>query len=390
MLYSFLHFRVQNKITEQTAYSRPGINMQNIDLALDMGFTLLSNCFIDNYIKDANDVQLKVYIYLMRCAAAGRATGMNDIVEFFNYPEKDVMRALAYWEKKGIVTLSYHSGRRVSGDEVMGADEEISAISLHTPLPPQKDPSPAVLAEEAAAPAAALSLVKSGRRENGSYSLDDMRHFKQDPGNRFLITAATQYLGRPLSEPEFSSLMYYSYELGFSSELIDYLLQYCISEGKKSFHYISSVARDWADRGIRTPEDARAAVCGMQDAEATTRIMKILGRVGKPAPDETRLIRRWLHTYAFSIDVIEEALKRSVLATEHHRIPYAETILKSWHDKGVRDTAGIEAADAAYHAGNETAKTKAAPAPRTKKSGFTDIEQHDYDFSELEKRILDN
>ena len=37
------------------------------------GVTLLSNSFIDNYMKDANDAQLKIYLYLLRRLGSGQA-----------------------------------------------------------------------------------------------------------------------------------------------------------------------------------------------------------------------------------------------------------------------------------------------------------------------------
>ena len=364
--------------------------MQNFDLALDTGcsFTLLSNCFIDNYIKDANDVQLKVYIYLLRRAASSLATCMNDLVEFLNYSEKDVIRALGYWEKKGLLRLSTDSGRKVSGGDGLVSYETITGIQLQTPMPPAA-PQQVSVHEDKPAASAALSLVKnSPAPAPGSYSLEDMKNFRNDPAYRCLLTAATQYLGRPLSEPEFSSLLYYSKDLGFSPELTDLLLQYCVSEGKKSFHYIDKVALSWAEEGVHTPDDARALINSREDEEAINRILNVLGRVGRLAPEESRLVRRWLHKYAFPIEVIEEALKRAVLATEHHRIPYAETILKSWHERGVRTTDDIQEADAAFHADREAARP--APSSRKREGGFTDIEQHTYDFSELEKKLVDN
>ena len=366
--------------------------MQTLDLALDTActFTLLSNCFIDNYIKDANDVQLKVYIFLLRRAFSGMAASMNDIAEFLNYSEKDVMRALRYWEKKGLIALSTAGGRKVSGGDELVFDEAVTGIRLMTPMPPAAPQPVSVREEETSVPAAPLSLVKSSpAATQGSYSLDDMRSFRNDPANRCLITAATQYFGRPLSEPEFSSLIYYTKELKFSPELTDYLLQYCVSEDKKSFHYINKVALSWAEEGVRTPEEARALISSHEDEEAISRILKIFGRVGRLAPEEGRLVRRWLHKYAFPIEVIEEALKRSVLATEHHRFPYAEKILASWHEKGVRSLSDIEEADAAFHADKEASRPATASS-RKKSGGFADIEQHEYDFSELEKKLVDN
>ena len=44
----------------------------------DRGSTLISNLFIDQYMKDANDAQLKVYLYLLRMMNAGRPTSISD------------------------------------------------------------------------------------------------------------------------------------------------------------------------------------------------------------------------------------------------------------------------------------------------------------------------
>ena len=67
--------------------------------------TVISNRFIDEYMKAANDAQLKIYLYLLRMMSASRATSISDIADIFNYTEKDVMRALKYWEKNQLLTL---------------------------------------------------------------------------------------------------------------------------------------------------------------------------------------------------------------------------------------------------------------------------------------------
>ena len=58
--------------------------------------TVVSNLFIDEYMKDANDAQLKVYLYLLRMMNAKQATSVSDIADKFNHTEKDIIRALKY------------------------------------------------------------------------------------------------------------------------------------------------------------------------------------------------------------------------------------------------------------------------------------------------------
>ena len=56
------------------------------------GTTAVSNVFIDEYMADANDAQLKVYLYLLRKLSSGRPTTVMDIADKFNHTEKDIHR----------------------------------------------------------------------------------------------------------------------------------------------------------------------------------------------------------------------------------------------------------------------------------------------------------
>ena len=73
-----------------------------------IGATIISNRFIDEYMNEANDAQLKVYLYLVRMLNANLETSVQDIADRFNHTEKDVLRAFVYWEKKGLLTLDYN------------------------------------------------------------------------------------------------------------------------------------------------------------------------------------------------------------------------------------------------------------------------------------------
>ena len=57
-------------------------------------FTAVSNTFIDNYMADANDAQLKVYLYLLRAFQANQDTSISDMADLFNHTEKDIVRGL--------------------------------------------------------------------------------------------------------------------------------------------------------------------------------------------------------------------------------------------------------------------------------------------------------
>lgn len=91
--------------------------------------TIVSNLFIDEYMKDANDAQIKIYLYLLRMMSAGKATSISDMADQFNHTEKDVLRSLRYWEKKGLLSLDFDAGNMLTGIRL--ADPHRAARACH-------------------------------------------------------------------------------------------------------------------------------------------------------------------------------------------------------------------------------------------------------------------
>ena len=80
---------------------------------------MVSNLFIDEYMKSANDAQIKIYLYLLRVMSAHRPTSVSDLADQFNHTEKDVIRSLRYWEQKGLLNLTFReNGSASAGDLV--------------------------------------------------------------------------------------------------------------------------------------------------------------------------------------------------------------------------------------------------------------------------------
>ena len=92
--------------------------------------TSISNVFIDEYMQDANDAQLKIYLFLIRMMSANLPTSVTDIADKFNYTEKDVLRSLMYWESKGLIALDYDARQNLSGIQVLSLD---NPVEMNTP-----------------------------------------------------------------------------------------------------------------------------------------------------------------------------------------------------------------------------------------------------------------
>lgn len=355
--------------------------------------TVISNRFIDEYMLAANDAQLKIYLYLIRMLGASRSTSISDIADLFNYTEKDVMRALKYWEKNRLLTLDYDEHKAVVGIHLMDLDTPSPApvqptglpLASVVPISPKidtedfgntavfEDPDGFARRDDAVKPSLDNIYVKP------NYTLDELKAFKSDEATSRLLFIAEQYLRKTLSANEVRTILFISDRLGFSEDLIDHLIQYCVDHGKKDLRYIEKVAISWAQQGVTTPKQA-AMLVGKYD-KSVYEIMKALGKGGTPTKAEVSYITRWTKEYGFDAEIIFTACERTVLATDKHRFEYADRILNSWHKAGVHNKEDIQSLDEHYH------KAKAAKPSANK---FNQFKQNNYDFDALEEELLSN
>ncbi|MCR4763596.1 MAG: DnaD domain protein [Lachnospiraceae bacterium] len=336
--------------------------------------TAVSNVFIDKYMTQANDAQLKIYLYLLRMMRAGLPTSLSDLADRFNLTEKDVTRALKFWEKRGILSMEYDSDKKLSGIHVedLSSHETVgeTAPSAHTA--DAEDDFP----EDTQAPAPVFKTPG-----------------KTDSDCSQLLFIAEQYLGRPLSVADTRSLLYIHDNLQFSDALLDYLLQYCVERGKKDFRYMERVAVRWRESGYETPEQARRG--SFKYDKRIYEIMDLLGLNNLPTATEAEFVNRWICEYHMPIDIIREACARTVRATQKHRLEYADKILLNWHQAGVSRKNDIRQLDE-MHEGRKKASAESAPAAGSTSAGgarntrIHNFPERNYDFSLLEKQLVQN
>lgn len=364
--------------------------------------TVVSNIFIDQYMKDANDAQLKVYFYLIRMINANQAISVSGIADKFNHTEKDVMRALKYWEKHQILDLDYDGDKNLIGIHMrdlsapantgsMMQTEALVQAPVITPITqklPSAQPvqaSPPISANANTASAQTLPNGNATEDKPGfikpSYSLDQLKEFKEREATAQLLFIAESYIGKPLSPSEIKTMLFFTDVLHFSDDLIDHLIQYCVDRGKKDFKYIEKVAVSWAEQGITTPKQAQKY--STKYDKSVYAIMNELGKNGSPTNKEMEFIIRWTKDYGFTTDIILEACERTVLATDRHRFEYAESILSNWKQANVHHKADIHKIDALYQ------KKKSTPKPAVTNK-FNQFTQNSYDFDELEKELISN
>lgn len=356
------------------------------------GMTVLSNRFIDEYMKDANDAQIKIYLYLLRCAGTNLPSGISAIADRFNYTEKDIVRALQYWDRQHVISLLYDDGRRLVGIRLENLESRpADIISMPAPavlisqVPARTESvspvisvaAPAVFSESAAEPSAASF-------DKNSISLDQLKEFKNREETSQLLFIVEQYIGKPLSSSDIRSLFFLTDILHFSTDLIDYLVQYCVERGKKDFRYMEKVAINWAENHITTPK--QAAAYAIKYDKNVYAVMKALGKTSSPTKREASYVHKWFQEYGFTPDMIMEACERSVLATDKHRFEYADGILQSWKENSIHSMADVHNADAEF----QKKKNSRTDSASGSVNPFQQFRQNHYDYDELLQKIKIN
>ncbi|MBO5656805.1 MAG: DnaD domain protein, partial [Agathobacter sp.] len=233
-----------------------------IRLSLDSPVTFVNipGIFIDKYMTEANGEFVKVYLYLLYCMNQdSQGCSVSAIADHFNHTENDILRALRYWEKAGVLKLSWSE----SGDL-----EHISFLDLGSTSNGTTKPAPTVAVTSTIAPADSTPAKKE-------YSLNELQAFGNDPDVAELLFITEQYLRRTLNPSEMGTIIYWMDSLKMSRNLAEYLIEYCVGGGHTSLHYMDKVALGWAKDGITSVEDAKAHVTGR--SKACFGVMKALG-----------------------------------------------------------------------------------------------------------------
>lgn len=343
-----------------------------------MEATLLSNIFIDEYMPEANGEFVKVYIYLLRILRnAPVSFSLEQMADRLLCTEGDILRALKYWSKVGLISLEENADHKLCGisliPPVASASGETAASKVSPILETPEQPK----AEEPLPEPKAITVKP--------LTPDRIKELKQNEEIVQLLYIAEQYLGKTLSPTEIQKLLFFYDELHFSADLIEYLIEYCVSHNHKSIRYIEKVALAWAEEKITTVQDAKE-VSSRYNKDYFT-ILKSLGISGRnPVETEISLMDTWMKEYGFPMDIILEACSRTVLQTGQPSFQYTDKILKGWKDKNVKNKNDIALLDAEHKKRKleRSARRQTSSAPNR----FNNFQQRNYDFDEYEKRLL--
>ena len=361
------------------------------------GYTSVSNIFISEYVPGANGEFVKVYLYLLHLMSLrSNNISISLLADTFNQTEADIMRALRYWDSLDVISLSFNGpGNGLSN--IVLRDIKHTGQAANTMADPIAAESASVNSTSsyqtetvrAAKPdIKQTEVIYTAEPLKVSYSKEQLNGFLANDNFSMLLFVIEQYMGRPLSTKETNSIVYFYDGLKLSTDLIEYLFEYCVEHNKKSINYIEKVALSWASKNIHTIAEAKEETSNHTDY--VYQIMKAFGLSNRePAQHEKAMIAKWADTYCFDTDMIIEACNRTIKAIHQPSFEYADTILANWKNSNVSSLEGVKKADAAYAAGNNI-KPKQTASSKPANNRFNNFQQRDKKSDDWYNSLLSN
>lgn len=407
----------------------------NISSDIATSFTTVSDIFIDQYMPKANGEFVKVYLYLLRATGSGAGIAtISEIADHFSNTEADIIRALNYWASEGILQLQSGADGQIMGinlcslsvsgmqaaqsniqsavaDNAAQNNLQNSVVNNAAQNSLQNDVVNNVAQNISTADIrmqdSVVEKLKSQTTDKASssqkeYTLDEIKEFRKNPDISELFFIIETYLKHTLSSTDTNMVLYWLDELHFSTDLVEYLVEYCITKGHSSLRYMNKVALGWADAGIKTVDQAK------DDAAAHSQIyysvMKALGITGRNLVDsEVSLINKWVGEYGFDIELVKAACSKTISAIQKPSFEYTDSILANWRKKDVHTLKDVEVLDANFAKANKASATGSSQSTNaangsskpksnnsSSKNKFNNFNQRNNDYDKLEKLFLNS
>lgn len=201
---------------------------------------------------------------------------------------------------------------------------------------------------------------------------DILKAMEEEPAFQGLHQAVERRLGKKLSDSDLKGL-YEIYDfLALPAEVILLLTTWCVEQFQEKYgpgrvprlSLIKKTAYAWRRMGVDTAEAAEEYLKTQSRLRAREReLLPLLDITGRPPVEREReYLDAWVEM-GFPNDAVRLAYERTVLKKQTLHWAYMNSILKSWHGKGLHTVAEIEAGDSAPRA------KKSAPAAKPQDAG---------------------
>ncbi len=302
---------------------------------IELGDTQVPDLFILNYMNTLENVDVKVYLYILFLEKMGTEIDVETLAKKLNLSAQEVSFSIERLQTEELII------KNSSGYSIV----DLKDVEINKSYIPKVEPK---------------------------------RSKVQTEKERKRIAAATaineSYFQGIMSLGWYTDISTMFENYSFSEEVMIALFHYCQERKALNKKYVHAVAESWYKGGVKTFEELEEFL------ENYDNIVKIKQKISKAlrlnrnfTKYEEQYIDTWIKDFGYDFTVIEEALKRTV-SKPNPTLNYVNGILSNWHKKGLKTKEDIEKEEKS----KETNLNNYSKTTNTAKTKYQSYEQREY------------
>ncbi len=311
------------------------MKLEQNDLPMLFSSTELPDVFFTEYLSQASGDYIKIYLYIVFLSKYGKDVKINDLSKKLNIDFKTIQEGIKYWEDNGVIT------KKNTGYIINNLQE----IELHKLYKPKVSLS-------------AESIKQTAQNQYRAKAIENINNL---------------FFQGIMSPSWYSDIDLWFKKYSFDEEVMIALFQYCYNRSALHRNYIQTVAEAWFKSNVKTFSDLDSLFEKQEKLNTLYKsIGKKLGYTRALTEYEKGYIEKWTIEYAFGLNIIEIALKKTTAKTNPN-FDYLDKLLSDWHDRGLKTVEEIENFLSEFKQKNKDIKKL------EKNTGYNNYEQRKYD-----------
>jgi len=260
--------------------------------------TVVDNIFINNFLPEAPDLCVKVYLMgLSKCAnSVAPDNNITNFANVLNVSEQDVIDAFNYWQEQGVVQV------------INTNPMEVRFMPLNA-------------------------------------SLGNIKKYNIGKYTDFNIQVQEILSKRMITPTEYSEYYNVIEKLHIQPEALLMIVKYCADlKGENvNYPYIITVAKNWEKEGVHTCEDVENKITelGVLDDKVSL-VLGALGTKRKVQLEDVQLLNKWTNELDFDLNTIIAVAKRLQLKKVKADINYLNNLLNKYYEMRLNSVVEIE------------------------------------------------
>ena len=225
--------------------------------------TMLDNLFISEFMPNASENCVKVYLYGLYKCSSGKDNDISEFEKKLNLSREDIISVFYYWQEVGLVQI-------------------IDIDPIQVKYLPTKN------------------------------ALQKLKKYNVDKYTAFNISAQEIIGSKMLTPREFEDFYYLIENMHMEKECLLKIIDYCVKmKGKNvAVSYVTAVARNWAYEGVLTSQDVDDRLVSQERISGDVAlILKSMGIKRSATIDEYQTYIHWVDDMDMSLDLITFIVK---------------------------------------------------------------------------------